>query len=557
MTLLPIVERELRVASRRRGPFVSRVLTAALGMGVFGWLMVLVFPGVGTPEAEQGPLIFRGLLVVAALYGTLGALAITSDSLSQEKREGTLGLLFLTDLRGWDVVWGKLVAATVSSLYALMAIVPVLALSVQLGGVTFGELGMAVLAIGNVTFCSLVVGLGVSVLSRVERKALTASMMVMFFLVVTPGVVGGLLAGFLNYYRQPAGWAFWVAGLSPAMPVGYLIAWMWRGPGMGVAMGMSLEPFWISLGLTHLWAWVMLWAACWALPRAWKARDSVTAWARWLEHWEQWVYGRGAERQRLRRRLLEVNPFLWILQRERGKAWYAWLYFGVVLTVWLMGNLRYDEVLIEVKSAVPGLMLIQAFLKVWVVSECATRLSEDRRMGAMELILTTPLEERGIIRGHWLALRRQFLLSVVVFGLFEFWVLGRALGWEMAGVAVGVLGLDLMALAWVGMWLGMSARGPNRAVVRTLGLVLLLPWGLWAAWMSVAPLFHRWAGYPVELGFTYGFWVWCVAGVLVDVGVGLIWARRRLLRDFRRIASEGVEGVEARRGWANRGSQAA
>ena len=29
---------------------------------------------------------------------------MTADCLSEEKREGTLGLLFLTDLRGYDIV---------------------------------------------------------------------------------------------------------------------------------------------------------------------------------------------------------------------------------------------------------------------------------------------------------------------------------------------------------------------------------------------------------------------------------------------------------------------
>ena len=35
---------------------------------------------------------------------SLCAMRNTADSLSAEKREGTLGLLFLTDLRGYDVV---------------------------------------------------------------------------------------------------------------------------------------------------------------------------------------------------------------------------------------------------------------------------------------------------------------------------------------------------------------------------------------------------------------------------------------------------------------------
>ena len=54
----------------------------------------------------------------------------TADCLSEEKREGTLGLLFLTDLKGYDVVLGKLAATSVSAFYGLLAALPVLAVPV-------------------------------------------------------------------------------------------------------------------------------------------------------------------------------------------------------------------------------------------------------------------------------------------------------------------------------------------------------------------------------------------------------------------------------------------
>ena len=35
--------------------------------------------------------------------------AITADCIARERREGTLGLLFLTPLRSWEIVIGKVV----------------------------------------------------------------------------------------------------------------------------------------------------------------------------------------------------------------------------------------------------------------------------------------------------------------------------------------------------------------------------------------------------------------------------------------------------------------
>ena len=37
----------------------------------------------------------------------IAGLVLTADCISQERREGTLGLLFLTDLRGPDVALGN------------------------------------------------------------------------------------------------------------------------------------------------------------------------------------------------------------------------------------------------------------------------------------------------------------------------------------------------------------------------------------------------------------------------------------------------------------------
>jgi hypothetical protein len=57
-----------------------------------------------------------------------------SDSISRERREGTLGFLFLTDLRASDVVLGKLAAAGLVPLYTLAGMFPAFAVCVLVGG---------------------------------------------------------------------------------------------------------------------------------------------------------------------------------------------------------------------------------------------------------------------------------------------------------------------------------------------------------------------------------------------------------------------------------------
>src|SRR5262245_19746445 len=98
VTFLPVAHRELRTACRKRGTFVVRIVTAVIGLIVGGICFILV-SGNAVPSAGVGKALFV-ILTWISLAAALGSgLFVTSDSISEEKREGTLGLLFLTDLR--------------------------------------------------------------------------------------------------------------------------------------------------------------------------------------------------------------------------------------------------------------------------------------------------------------------------------------------------------------------------------------------------------------------------------------------------------------------------
>src|SRR5205814_6060781 len=99
MTFLPIVARELRVAARRRGTYWSR-LGAALAALAIGAVVMLI-PDLRAPQ-NLGMALFVPLSIVSYIYSLLAGVFTTADCLSEEKREGTLGLLFLTDLKGYD-----------------------------------------------------------------------------------------------------------------------------------------------------------------------------------------------------------------------------------------------------------------------------------------------------------------------------------------------------------------------------------------------------------------------------------------------------------------------
>src|SRR5689334_20580853 len=112
MTFLPIVQRELLVASRRHSTYTTRLIVAlvAVVIGLFCYIANL-----RTPAHLVANYIFRGLSVLALLYCLAAGRRSTADCLSEEKREGTLGLLFLTKLKGYDVIFGKLTATSLNS----------------------------------------------------------------------------------------------------------------------------------------------------------------------------------------------------------------------------------------------------------------------------------------------------------------------------------------------------------------------------------------------------------------------------------------------------------
>src|SRR5438105_5426656 len=114
MGLLPIVERELRVGARRRATHWLRAGFALMAIIVGGFVYLANLDSTARQFAEN---LFGFLVFIAMLYCLFAGVRLTADCLSGEKREGTLGLLFLTDLRGYDVVFGKLAAGSISGFY--------------------------------------------------------------------------------------------------------------------------------------------------------------------------------------------------------------------------------------------------------------------------------------------------------------------------------------------------------------------------------------------------------------------------------------------------------
>lgn len=522
MTFLPVVERELRVAARRRATYLVRVVALAVALGATLW--ILIADRQASPQ-EIGHGVFTFLSVLLFIYAGIFGTQVTADSLSEEKREGTLGLLFLTDLKGYDVVLGKLAATSLHSFYGMLAAMPVLAIPLLMGGVSRGEVCRAVLVSVNLLFFSLSVGLFSSAVCRRDSRAHgLAVMMALAILFALPAAAQMDRLSFLNSR---------VANLS--------------SPGLGCFLvlddaytGSPTDSFdfWLNAIITQFYSWTFLGLACWIAPRSWQ--DSVVGkTSRWR--------GRrlSLDGPEIRARLLAVNPFLWRASRPELKRVAVWVLVGVLAAFWAgvrwatgVKNGDGGDVAVDFSFLVwAGLML-----KAWVASEAGRALGNDRRSGALELVMTTGLEPDRIVNGQVRAICRQFMLPIAAMLLANLFFLVMEFGprhttWDQDSrltlythVAVGIfLALDCFALAWIGTWFGFKARKANRSAMPALFFVVVLP-ALLCFFLCI-PVFSN--GEPESAMF-----FWCVLGGGIDVFVWIV-ASSKLDEQFRAIASEG------------------
>src|SRR5215471_18012734 len=184
MTFLPIAQRELRIASRK--PTTWRLRWIFAGVALITWFLLLTTSRSGMPVAEKGKMLFVAIGVLTLAFSLLAGVFQTSDCLSEEKREGTLGLLFLTPLKGYDVVLGKLIVTSLRAFYGLLAVLPVLSLPLLIGGVTPGEFWRMTIALMVILLFSLSLGMLVSAFSRDSRQACGTTLLILICLCALP-----------------------------------------------------------------------------------------------------------------------------------------------------------------------------------------------------------------------------------------------------------------------------------------------------------------------------------------------------------------------------------
>lgn len=457
MSFLPIVDRELRVRARQPATFWFRMGGAVVAFLIVVFMLMVADLSSSNPNGSD---LFGFLAGLAFLYCVFEGVRNTADCLSEEKREGTLGLLFLTNLRGYDIVLGKLIATSLNSFYTLLAIVPPLAIPVVLGGVTGGEFWRVVLVLVATLILAITCGLGISTIAHSEGEAWGGAVALLFVLSGAPAA------------------AFWLA--------------------FDVRYATAASGYWGSCLMAIVLSGLVLAAASATLTQVW--RNGLVREPRGRR--------RNADRAATRKafsphRVPVENPALWLARREMPRPWTIWLFavVGVVTTgmLWhLTGNSQFGT----------GIRLMNALiwhlvLGTWVAWVSCRLLAQMRRSGLLELLLGTPLTGVQITESLSSALRHWFHgPALVLLGAAYGCVFAEPVGEVFAaasllGISVTVLLIalivllavfDLHAASWYGLWLGLRWGKVGPALMRTVLFVLLLPMAAGVLCLVAVPL---------------------------------------------------------------------
>ena len=482
----------------------------------------------GGPGA--GFFVLRIASYMVLTLSVLNAIGRTCDALSSEKREETLGLLYLTELKSSDIVLGKLAVAALDTLLTVLSVIPIISVPILLGGITRGELLRVPLVFVTAIFLALSIGLIVSSVCTAHRAAFSiASAVMVLITMVLPGIAlaldrNGTLPGVALALRLPSP----VSALEMAFMTGRGLSTTWCGTAMAVEGVIIASAFA---------------GACWLLPRVWKGSARQSKFAAWKDRIRQWGFGSSAERKERRGRLISKNPILWLNCRNRLATLFPFVFAALVYGVIIFLIIYYQ---MPRDAAFPlffaGAALNDLGMRVRVASLASARLAEDRQSGALELILSTEISVKEVVAGQWMAIRKALLPGYAALFVI-FLAVGTYYTWLTSDndspVAITFFVLislgDFINCGYAGIWKAMRVNNPLHAPGAALMRVAILPW--LACFLSlpiIRAMWGRWFDHNAPYSF-FGllFIFWTLSSI-----TAYRRASRHIERDFRAAATD-------------------
>ena len=454
-----------------------------------------------------GSHILNILSIILFIECMLTGVRYTSDCLSEERREGTLGLLFLTDLSGWDIVAGKIAARALRAVYDLLAVFPVLGLTLFLGGVTGEHVAAMTFTLFVCTIFSLSAGIFISSRGLRERNVLLGTILFLVVMSFVPVAANKIAIHMFGYY----GFVNFLPHFSPYN------AFNEAGLGLRQRLGTNL----ISLTAVSI---ALVGYAAWRIRHHFGA-PIVTA-TETETRLRTGIPLRGSSRE----------PLRWLALRDRVRPSRMAAFILLAVFFGIFGRVAVESHWNWAISIVfSGSYLLHAFYKFLITAETCRQLNEDRRSGAMELILATPVSTRQIVAAQIRTTWRVWFPATVALAFMNYlWMAAPTFSNDrmlsiLLPCSIILLAADTIVLPWRSVLQAVAGEAYTQSVFKVFLRTNVPPLAA-IAFMLAFAIAAKTPSYAEDC-----FIVWTIL-CLVYSAVLVLHAKYRL-RDFRRLAA--------------------
>ena len=425
-----VIQRELVAESRRPANHWLRVLAAGALLLVFASLML----GTEVSLAQIGRQLFNSLHTTLLIAFWVVVPLMTADCISREKREGTLGLLFLTPLTIRDVIAGKAIIHVLRAVTLFLAAVPILGLPVVFGGIGWASVAVAIFNTANA------VGLGIAAGIYASTNGGTT--------------VQTMVAAECYSLAFAIGSSLWVVPVNAAVSAGPI----WVLPGVLLGFGCTAGSV---IGILRLSAR--------RLQENWQQQAPAQERPEWVEE-----FSRSQDVQRVfawnKSRTLDRNPIAWLQEYSwtaRLTKW-GWLAAAFVAELVVMGG--WDP-----KHTPESRLFVPAGLALAVAFSAVGSFRREHETGLLELLLVTPLSVRQLLGGRVWGICCHYFPAISVF-LVLAWG-DRALNSRTFPLSdwVWIFLTGLLAMVVVGLYLSLGRLNFFLAWLLTWILAFVLP----------------------------------------------------------------------------------
>jgi ABC-type transport system involved in multi-copper enzyme maturation permease subunit len=522
MSILPVIIRELRAQSRQP---LTHWLRVAGGISVVGGIGAALWSvreityhatGLATMAPFAGPARNQFQTFGTTLFSKMNLFIFTAiwlfvplasaDALSRERREGTLPLLYLTELRSLGIVVGKSFVHMLRAASLFLTMAPWLMLPLVFGGVELRDLAMALLLDFTAVLLAQAAGLLASTIPRDWLKSVILAELFALCLLLSMFVVHGVVLSRAISSATPAGLrpgtvAFWRSGFGALYQ---FTGAGWSGGGI-LARTSSLfeltttgsfrasdenswfyrrfsnetawQQIWMTLPAPGIKAWfrgvagmvlgaviVLLaatWVGAWRIEKSWRETPMDTSASELRQRYFVPQFGVDSFKRRLSR-ALTANPIGWLQHYSTSARLVKWGWCLFIIVVEIIFTPNSDD-LYEAQGGLGFLLLLG------LTFSATASFRQELETGAFELLLVTPLRERQIIVGRLRGLWRQFLPAILVYGAGSIYL---ASGWHDQSH-----GRDA--------WLSLARTITGYCTLPLIGLYFsILRWNFFGAWLA-------------------------------------------------------------------------